>query len=120
MRACPTCGKKYLGDEEFCPQDGATLVDMEGAEETDSLIGTTVDNRYKIEKKIGEGGMGIVYLAKDLKLGRLVALKFLPVDLGESEEARKRFLREAQAASAAAAEQIGEALAQVQVREAES
>ena len=63
------------------------------------MIGKTI-SRYKILEKIGEGGMGVVYLAEDPKLKRKVALKFLPVQLTTDIEATKRFEREAQAAAA--------------------
>ncbi|MFC1530099.1 protein kinase [Gemmatimonadota bacterium] len=63
------------------------------------MIGRTID-RYKIVDKLGEGGMGAVYKAEDSTLNRLVALKTLSPHLAENEEARKRFIREAQAASA--------------------
>lgn len=63
------------------------------------MIGKTID-RYKIVDKLGEGGMGSVWKAEDTKLSRLVALKTLSPHLAEDEEARERFVREAQAASA--------------------
>jgi serine/threonine-protein kinase len=55
---------------------------------------TALAGRYTIERELGAGGMGVVFLARDIALDRLVALKVLPPDMAQRPHTRERFLRE--------------------------
>ncbi|MFO0561413.1 MAG: protein kinase [Polyangiales bacterium] len=92
MKICSQCGLRLMGHATTCPVDGAPLVAM-----PDPLIGRTIGGRYRIESKIGAGGMASVYRASNDVLGRKVAIKFLAPDLAQDATQRQRFLREARA-----------------------
>ena len=117
MNRCPTCGTTYADNSKFCTKDGAKLIPVGGPNPMTvsgprptaaavrpelkptpahaNLVGQVLDKRYKIERKLGEGGMGEVYRAHDTRLGRDVALKTLPADVREDPDLLKRFRQEA-------------------------
>jgi serine/threonine-protein kinase len=111
MRLCPQCGAEYPEDALFCQKDGASLTADGGVEadleELPALLqpGATLD-KYRIEEVLGVGGMGVVYRAKHVTLGREVALKMLKPERAVDARVVKRFFSEAKAANAVGHENI--------------
>jgi serine/threonine-protein kinase len=89
---CPTCGTEYETDARFCPKDGTALHPRGG---NDPLVGRTLAERYHVLRRIGEGGMGRVYLAEHVRMGRQCALKVMRAALLNDSDAAARFGREA-------------------------
>ena len=96
MKVCTTCGSEYPDDQSFCPADGSALKSTSTAAD---LVGAIVADRYRILKKLGEGGMGTVYLAEHVKMGRMSAIKVISKSLTQDADAIARFNREAANAS---------------------
>ena len=96
LKICPHCGAEYELDQRFCPKDGTTL---RLQNETGDLVGAIVADRYHVLRKLGEGGMGQVYLAEHVKMGRKSALKVMNPGLVKDADAISRFNREAANAS---------------------
>jgi serine/threonine-protein kinase len=95
-KICPTCGTEYPADERFCPRDGSALKAQGGSAD---LIGSIIADRYLVLAKLGEGGMGQVYLAEHVKMGRKSAVKVMNPGTVTDADAISRFNREAANAS---------------------
>jgi serine/threonine-protein kinase len=93
--ACPACGARYEAGTRFCAHDGSALPELAA----DSLAGLIIADRYRLGRKLGAGGVGEVYLAEHLRIGRPCAIKLLKADLRKEPEAVGRFVREATNAS---------------------
>ena len=92
-RTCWQCGRTFTTGLTVCPHDGTRLIDITLAQDHDPLIGQVLDERFFIERKIGEGGMGNVYGARQGELQ--VAIKVLKADYLRDENIRRRFMHEA-------------------------
>jgi len=92
-RYCPRCFKEFSEELDTCPDDGTRLV----ANVEESLVGRTLDDRYEVLSKLGQGGMGVVYIAEQAMIGRKVALKVLRMEMVRDKSSVQRFLVEAKA-----------------------
>ncbi len=95
-KICPQCNTEYPPEQLFCPKDGSTLKSLGGAAD---LVGSIIQKVYHVTKKLGEGGMGTVYLAEHVKMGRKAALKVMNPGMVNDADAISRFNREAANAS---------------------
>src|SRR4051812_8584309 len=91
LKVCPQCGTEYETAARFCPADGTAL----RPKGSDSLVGCVLADRYHILKRIGEGGMGRVYLGEHVKMNRQCAIKVMSPALVNDAESASRFAREA-------------------------
>jgi len=96
MKQCPLCKREMRDQLLFCPFDGQTLISVE---EGDKFIGLILENKYRIDEKVGEGGMGKVYRGTHILMDHTVAIKILHPHLSSDEIAVERFRREARAAA---------------------
>lgn len=89
MRQCPACHKRFDTTVMVCPDDGSRLVPL------NPLLGSTIDEKFRIDAQLGRGAMGTVYRATQLNLERPVALKIMRSDILSNPVAIERFKREA-------------------------
>lgn len=99
-RECPACRSVYSGDDKlFCPKDGSRLFEAQTQVPDDPWIGRVIAGRFVVERRLGKGGMGVVYLANHNVLKRPFAVKLLRREFVSNERALARFFREARVAS---------------------
>ena len=94
MKKCPKCGVEYPDATTLCPADGVAL-----EKDADSLVGTTLAGKYRVDARLNEGGMGTVYRGTHVLMDKTVAIKVLRPSLAADEKIVARFSREARAAS---------------------
>ena len=104
MPPCPRCGRAFEEPTNFCSDCGLDLRGL-GAETdtlTGGIIGRLIDDRYRIQLKLGEGGMGAVYRVEHVRMGKICALKLMRPDLAsrsDFKKMRERFRQEARIVS---------------------
>ncbi len=119
MSVCPRCHRSFDEATSFCPFDGTQVIDLlvpggpppvrpavvvdsrssRSKIEHEGLIGQTLDSRYRIESRIGEGGMGVVFRARHVVIEKSVAVKVLKREVARDQQVIRRFMQEARAAS---------------------
>jgi serine/threonine-protein kinase len=100
LRHCPLCHATYPGGERFCAADGTPLESVDEDGLAAARIGATIGN-YRLLAIVGHGGMGTVYAAEHLYIGKRVAMKILHQRYARNDAAVERFVHEARAATSA-------------------
>src|SRR5260370_34042124 len=97
LTRCSQCGKSFAATVRICPDDGTVL---EHQDTSTSQLGKVLDGKYRLDSFLSHGGMGTVYRATHVMLGKTVAVKLINPEIVTSPEVVRRFQREARAATA--------------------